>query len=142
MDVPKPWHEVWMEVARVIAQRSKDPSTKVGAVLVSPDQRQVATGYNGFPKGIVENRSRWERPAKYDYVVHAEQNAILNCVTDVSGWTLYCTLFPCKQCAKMIAQTGLDTVVVPANIGSKFSEIDTEFAEQIFKEANVKLVRI
>ena len=74
---------------------SKDPRTKVGAVIVTEDTRQVSIGYNGFPKKLAEHPERWEKPLKYEYVIHAELNAIMNCPFDTKGCTLYCTHQPC-----------------------------------------------
>jgi dCMP deaminase len=79
---------------------SKDPRTKVGACLVTPDTRQLSVGYNGFPAGIPEPPELWSPDHKYDYVVHAEVNAILNAPFDTKGTMLYCTHKPCSECLK------------------------------------------
>jgi len=115
------WDEMFMGVAQLAAKRSKDPRTQVGAVLVK-NNRIISTGYNGMPyvsKKISESNDNiypWT-PAdeivnsKYTYVVHAELNAILNARQSVDGCTLYCTLFPCNECAKAIIQSGIKEIV-------------------------------
>jgi len=90
---------------------SKDPTTKVGAVVATPDQRQFSLGYNGFPVGMAETPQRWERPAKYSRVVHAEINSILNCPFDTKGCTMYCTITPCTQCLHMMRNARIERVV-------------------------------
>jgi dCMP deaminase len=90
---------------------SKDPSTKVGAVIVSEDTRMVSIGYNGFPKNLQENSERWQKPLKYEYVIHAEMNAIMNCPFDTKGCTLYCTHQPCHRCLVHLVNAGIKRVV-------------------------------
>lgn len=112
--------ESYMKMAQLIAKRSKDPSSQVGAVIVSADDRILSIGYNGFPNGISDDEFPWEREAekevdtKYPYVCHAEANAILNFRGDIkalSGATLYVTLFPCNECMKLILQVGITNII-------------------------------
>lgn len=111
MREPKSWDVVWMGIAETIAERSKDPRTQVGAIVVSPDNTKYHLGYNGFPKKIHDTPERWEAPAKYERVIHAEANAILFSKCNLDGWTLYVTMFPCSDCTKMIIQSGISRVV-------------------------------
>ena len=106
------WDEYFMGVALLSAKRSKDPSTQVGACIVNEDKRIVGIGYNGFPRGCEDKIFPWEREGKflttkYAYVVHAEVNAILNSSSNLNGATLYVSLFPCNECAKVIIQSGI-----------------------------------
>jgi dCMP deaminase len=111
------WDEYFMGVAILAAQRSKDPSTQVGACIVDSDMRILSTGYNGFPKGCSDDEFPWNRDeakgeTKYQYVVHAELNAILNASgKQLAGSTVYVCLFPCNECAKAIIQSGIKEVV-------------------------------
>jgi len=110
------WDEYFMGVAMLSAMRSKDPQTQVGACIVNPKHRIVGIGYNGFPVGIDDDLFPWDKTdswidSKYPYVVHAEQNAILNATDPLDGATLYVTLFPCNECAKVILQSGIAEVV-------------------------------
>jgi len=89
---------------------SKDPETKVGAVITSPDTRQLSVGYNGFPVGVDEAPERWERPEKYNWVIHAEINAIMNCPFDTKGSHLFCTHQPCCDCLGAIINARIETV--------------------------------
>lgn len=111
------WDEYFMGVALLASQRSKDPSTQVGACIIDGDKRILSTGYNGFPKGCSDDEFPWNRDeskgeTKYQYVVHAELNAILNASgKKLAGATLYVGLFPCNECAKAIIQSGIKEVI-------------------------------
>ncbi|KKN25649.1 hypothetical protein LCGC14_0882770 [marine sediment metagenome] len=116
------WEQFFMGIAKLAAQRSKDPSTQCGACIVK-DHKIVGVGYNGMPNGIPDDSIAdfpfpWEREGsflntKYAYVVHAELNAILNTTNpeQLKGSTMYCTLAPCNECAKAIIQSGIKIVV-------------------------------
>lgn len=110
------WDEYFMGVALLSSYRSKDPNTKVGACIVNTDKRIIGIGYNGFPFGCLDEVFPWAREGetldtKYPYVVHAEPNAILNSTSSLKGATLYVTLFPCNECAKLIIQSGIKHIV-------------------------------
>ena len=109
------WDEYFMGVAKLAAHRSKDPSTQVGACIVSQDNIIISTGYNGMPKGCSDDDFPWDREGaetKYPFVVHAELNAILNASgRDLRGSRVYVALFPCNECAKAIIQSGVKEVV-------------------------------
>lgn len=114
------WAEFFMGIAKLAAQRSKDPNTQVGCCIVK-DQKIIGVGYNGMPNGIPDDDDfhfPWDREgdfthSKYAYVVHAELNAILNTtsLTQLKGATMYCTLAPCNECAKAIIQSGIKIVI-------------------------------
>ena len=113
------WDEYFMGVAHLSGMRSKDPNTQVGACIVSPDNKILSMGYNGFPKGCSDDEFPWEREnpedknlTKYPFVTHSELNAILNYRGgSLEGTKLYVSLFPCNECAKAIIQAGIRTVV-------------------------------
>lgn len=114
------WDEYFMGIAELSARRSKDPSTQVGACIVSSDNKILSMGYNGFPKGCSDDIFPWTKiqaehdpyNAKYVYVTHAELNAILNYRGgSLEGAKIYVTLFPCNECAKAIIQAGIKTLV-------------------------------
>lgn len=105
--------DYFLALCDVAAQRSKDPSTQVGAVLVR-DCDVLSTGYNGFPAGMIETPERWERPTKYGIVVHAEENVILRAARNgvsIKDAILYISLFPCSKCARVIANSGIQEIV-------------------------------
>ena len=111
------WDERFIRIAYEVASWSKDPGTKVGAVLVT-DRRIIATGYNGFPQNISDSFERYEdREVKLSYTVHAEVNAILNAAKNGSptdSSTLYVTFPPCVRCSTAVIQAGVTHVVRPA----------------------------
>jgi dCMP deaminase len=103
------WHERFLTLAEHIAQWSKDPSTKVGAVIVDPQRRIVSTGYNGAPQSV-SDVADVPRERKLMRTLHAEANAILFAKRDLTGCTIYVTHHPCAHCAAMIIQAGITTV--------------------------------
>ena len=111
------WDQYFMGVALLSAQRSKDPSTQVGACIVSNDNKILSLGYNGAPKGFDDDLFPWDREGefldtKYPYVCHAELNAILNSKGSIlEGSRIYVHLFPCNECAKAIIQSGIKEVI-------------------------------
>lgn len=114
------WDEYFMGVAKLSGMRSKDPSTQVGACIVSRDNKILSMGYNGFPTGCSDEEFPWARvgeelDTKYPYVTHAELNAILNYRGSLEGAKLYVSLFPCNECAKAIIQAGIKTVIYGDN---------------------------
>lgn len=136
------WDEYFMGVAVLSSKRSKDPSTTVGACIVNPKKRIVGIGYNGFPYGCDDNEYPWGRDqsdylnCKYPYVVHAEPNAILNSTCPLDNCTIYVTLFPCNECAKLIIQSGIKEVVY---MSDKYNGTDSNIAsKRMLNSANVK----
>lgn len=111
------WDEYFMGVAILSGMRSKDPSTQVGACIVSNDNKILSMGYNGFPKGCSDDEFPWLKDGddldnKYFYSTHSELNAILNYRGgSLDGSKLYVSLFPCNECAKAIIQSGIKTIV-------------------------------
>jgi dCMP deaminase len=111
------WDKRFVSLAREISTWSKDPSMKIGAVIVDDDRRILATGYNGFPKGIEDSPERYaDKPTKYDHVIHAEMNAIYNATyngTSLKDSTIYVWGLPvCNDCARGIIQVGIKRVVM------------------------------
>ena len=114
------WDEFFIGIAKLSAGRSKDPSTQVGACIVSKDNRILSIGYNGTPNGFDDDVFPWNRDGthpnhtKYPYVCHAELNAILNyngSRKDLKGAKIYVDLFPCNECAKAIIQCGIKEII-------------------------------
>lgn len=132
------WDSRFLDAAHLFASWSKDPSTKVGAVIVNRKRSIIGTGYNGFPRGVYDHQERLaNRPTKHAMTVHAEANAILNAVASVEGATIYCTHFPCQDCAKFIVQAGIARVVAP--LGDLAGWEDSQrIARTMFAEAGVE----
>lgn len=136
------WDRRFLSLAREIASWSKDPSTKVGAVIVDWDKRIVSTGYNGFPVKVVDTEERLKnRELKYAFTVHAEMNAILFAGRSVAGCTLYTYPFmPCDRCAAAIVQAKLVDVVSVEGLDKERAERWSEAFQRsrlIFREAGV-----
>lgn len=130
------WDEMYMKIAEVVATRSKDPHTKVGAVIVK-NNHILGIGYNAEPKGFSYNFD-WHSEEKYDYVIHAELNAIANSTyfgNSIAGSTMYLTLSPCCECMKLLIQYGIDTVYY------KDTYKDFEKSKKMAKYSNIKLIR-
>lgn len=135
------WHTRFLDLARHVATWSKDPSTRVGAVIVRPDRTIASVGFNGFPRGVEDYPDRYaDRPTKYQFVVHAEANAILNAHGSVAGCALYSTLFTCNECAKLILQAGISQVVAPTP--ATLDAYGFRVALQMYAEAGVNVVLI
>ncbi len=137
------WDERFIRMADEVSTWSKDPGTKVGAVLVQ-ERRIIATGYNGFPHGISDDFSRYEcRETKLNYTVHAEVNAILNAAKNGSttnGSTLYVTFSPCVSCATSVVQAGVSTVICPcvSTAPERWRE-SFQLGQDLLKEAKVEI---
>lgn len=151
------WDDYFLTIAETVRLKSKDPSTKVGAVITGPEKQIISTGFNGFPRGVNEHAGyRWERPLKYKFVEHAERNAIYNAArhgTMLRGSTLYLVgmgppTAPCIECTKAIIQSGIIRVV-----GSAFKPLttgegvpawvdDLQFSLELLKEAGVAFLEV
>ena len=138
------WDEYFMGIAMLAAKRSKDPSTQVGACIVSEDNIIISTGYNGMPKGCSDDEFPWNREGeetKYPYVVHAELNAILNSNgRDLRGSRIYVALFPCNECAKAIIQSGIKEVIY---LSDKYTgTIGNMASKRMLMAAGVNFIRM
>lgn len=140
------WDEYFMGVAILASQRSKDPSTQVGACIVNDDNKIMSVGYNGFPRGCSDDEFPWDRSAecesetKYPYVCHAELNAILNAGgNSLKGCRIYVVLFPCNECAKAIIQSGIKEVIY---ISDKYKDTElVQASKRMLIAAGVKLTQ-
>jgi dCMP deaminase len=133
------WDNRFLDMAKLVSTWSKDPSTKVGAVIVDPSNRLVSVGYNGFPKDITDNERLLDRGKKYDIIVHAEVNSILFSNKTLKGCTMYTWPFqPCPRCAGLIIQSGIRRVVSVDNKNPRWVE-DFVTAKQLLLEASVRL---
>ena len=141
------WQQYFMGVAKLSAHRSKDPNTQVGACIVSPENKIVGVGYNGLPWGCEDDKFPWQAregdlyDTKYPYVVHAEQNAILNARgKNLEGCSIYVNLFPCHDCARNIIQSGIKKVYY---LEDKYKDTDSIKASKfMFEKAKVECIRL
>tara|TARA_Y100000310_G_C20565090_1_gene755088 strand:+ start:577 stop:1194 length:618 start_codon:yes stop_codon:yes gene_type:complete len=133
------WGEWFMGLAMYAATRSKDPTTKCGAVLVGVRNSQVALGYNGFPPEVIDRISRLEaRTLRLRYTQHAERNVLDNAAFDTQDSTMYSTLFPCQECAKSLITKQVALVVAPQyNWGEERWGTHPKETEAMLREAGV-----
>ena len=134
------WDLRFLALAKHVSQWSKDPSTQCGAVVVSPDRSIVLPGYNGFPRGMDDNRSLYtDRETKCARVIHAEMNAILSSSQSVRGWTLYVwPLMSCPRCSVHIIQAGIKRCVSVEASSELFDRWDLGKSLEFFDEAGVE----
>jgi dCMP deaminase len=136
------WDERFMNLARHVAEWSKDRSTKVGAVIVGPSNEVRSIGYNGFPRGVDDDvPARHERPEKYLWIEHAERNAIYNAARagiSVAGCKMYLPWFPCMDCARAIVQSGIEMLVaIQPDVNDPKWGGDFRRAIDLLKEAGI-----
>ena len=133
------WDKRFLDLSELISSWSKDPSTKVGAVVVDDDRRVISLGYNGFPRGVSDDERLDNRESKYKIVTHAEANALLFASESLKGYTIYTYPFmPCSKCAGLIIQAGIKRVVSYASSNERWSE-DFEVSRRMMCEAGVKV---
>lgn len=131
-----------MEMAEHVSKLSKDPSTRVGAVIFDEKRRLVSAGYNGFARGVVDSQVRLhDRDTKYKLTIHAEKNAIMFATAPLEGCTLVCTHPCCSQCAALVIQSGITRVMWPRptkDFVARWRD-DMELAREQFREASVSI---
>ena len=135
------WDIRFMRMAHEVASWSKDPSTKVGCVLVK-DRKIISMGYNGFPRLIEDDLNRLiDREVKYEMTVHAEQNAVITAALhgiSTAGSTAYVTFSPCSRCAAVLINAGISTVVISAHDINCDRWLDSfRLAAQLLNEAGI-----
>lgn len=140
------WNVYFMKLAELTAERSKDPSTQVGACIVNDQNHIVGLGYNGFPKGCSDDEFPWSKHGednKYLYVIHAEINAINNKnMGDITGATMYVTHQPCNECAKSIIQSGIKKVIYLYSMeDNPRYHVSVRASKRMFRTAGVELAQ-
>ena len=109
------WDMRFLDLCKTVSYWSKDPSTKVGAVIVRPDKTVAALGYNGFPRKMPDHVSYlYDKPEKYSRIIHGEINALISAKEPVHGYSLYTFPFmPCDRCFVQMAQAGIVRFIAP-----------------------------
>ncbi len=143
------WDQYFMTMSYLVSMKSKDPSTRVGAVIVGPDKEIRATGYNGLPRGVEDRVTRYDnRSYKYLAANHAEENAILHCARigiAIKGCSIYVPWLPCSYCAKSIIQVGIIEVIYHSQFPGNTLENQHNWEEMIqislemMKEAKINI---
>ena len=138
------WDQRFLNLAKHISEWSKDPSTKVGCVVVGPDREIRSTGFNGLPRGIEDNDERLNnRKIKYPLICHAEENAIMHAARigiSLKDCTAYVTWPPCTRCARSLIQAGVSTIIYPKDIEipDRWME-DFNLSLNMLKEAKISI---
>jgi dCMP deaminase len=137
------WDDFYLEMCQYISSRSKDPSTKVGAVIVRPDNSVCSVGFNGFPRGMPDKAELYaNREEKYSRIIHGEINALAHSREPVKGYTLYTTPFmPCDRCFVQMVQNGIVRFVAPKATQEQLTRWGPAFEKvrQYARECNVQL---
>ena len=137
-------NEYFMNIAQAISLKSKDPSTKVGALIIDNDSRIISTGYNGFVAGCDESFMTQDRPMKYQLVVHGELNALLFARRDVKGFKLYTTHGPCANCLKHILQAGIREIYYKdaGVVRDRGTPEEKEAITRLINSTNAKVINV
>lgn len=141
------WHDRYLRLADAVATWSKDPSSQIGAVAVGSKGQVLSQGFNGFPRGIRDDKKRLtDREQKYKFIVHAEMNCIYNATyngVSLDDATLYVSGLPvCSECAKGVIQVGISHVVMwDKNYPEKWIQSFYN-SKELFKESGVRFTFI
>lgn len=136
------WIQYFLGMAEYIRRASKDHHTKVGSVAVSQARAVLETGFNGIPRGVADLPERMERPAKYLWIGHSEENLVAHAARSrLEGSTVFVTHLCCNACARMLINAGVAKVVCGDGQTSMPAE-QLEVAVQMFHEAGVELVTV
>ena len=138
------WDRRFIDLALHISEWSKDPSTKVGCIVVGEDREIRSTGFNGFPRGIEDSMERLEdRELKYPLICHAEENAIMHAArigVSLKGCTAYVTWPPCNRCSRSLIQAGIKKIVIPSDveIPERWND-EFDLSKSMLNEAGIEL---
>lgn len=139
------WDRRYLALAEHVATWSKDPSTKVGAILVGRNRHQIAMGYNGIPRGIADSEDRLkDRATKLRFTQHAERNVLDQVTFDTLGSTLIVTHFPCSECAKSIISKGIARVLYRSD-NTSFNDRwldELRWSREMMIEAGIELMEL
>ncbi len=140
-EVRPSWDEYFINIAEKVSERSKDPSTKTGCVIVDEKNRPISLGYNGFIGGCDEKKMSQERPMKYYLVIHAEMNAILFAKRNLENCTVYSLYAPCENCLKHLIQAGVKKIVYKNSVvESKINNISKSMTNSETNEAITRML--
>lgn len=137
------WTNYFLGLAKVASQRSHDIHTQHGCVITDQNNRILGVGYNGFPKGLDDSLLPLERPEKYSWMIHAEQNALSNCVVRPDNGIAYVTGQCCNDCIMSLWQEGIKKVIMSDNHGTKlFNEKEKEIFDKFVKLSGMEIIKI
>ncbi len=134
------WDEYFLAIAEQVSRRSPDPNTKHGCVLVDRDNRVISTGYNGPVSGLPNDMVPLTRPEKYDWFIHAEDNAVAFARCDLRGSTAYVTGAPCAACMRRLLQVGVRRIVYGGRSSKCISESEQAACDRMAEALGVEVV--
>jgi dCMP deaminase len=134
------WDEYFLDLAEQVSRRSPDPNTHHGCVLVDRDHRLISTGYNGPVSGLPNEMVPLTRPEKYDWFIHAEDNAVAFARCDLRGATAYITGQPCAACFRRLLQVGIKRIVYASRQSACITPQETEACRAMARALNVEVV--
>jgi dCMP deaminase len=126
MSIRPSWIDYFLGLATVVSQRSHDIQTKHGCVIADRNNRILGVGYNGFPRGLLDENLPNTRPDKYPWMIHAERNALSNCVVRPDNGVAYVTGQCCNDCVMALWQEGVTKVIMAKNHGTHLFDIDAQ----------------
>ena len=140
------WHTRFLELAHHVSRWSKDPSTKCGSVIVDDYGTVISQGYNGFPRGMDDSLEKYDdREYKYDHIIHAEMNAVINARQAIDGTTVYVwPMLPCIRCSVILAQSHIKCVVsrrLPQDLVERWGE-SIEKSKKVFEELGITVIEL
>jgi dCMP deaminase len=137
------WINYFLGLAKVISYRSHDIHTKHGCVITDQQHRILGVGYNGFPKGMDDSSLPTSRPDKYHWMLHAERNALANCVIRPDNGVAYVTGQSCNDCIMALWQEGIKKVVMAKNHGTKLFDDNAKARFDLFvKQTKIEIIQI
>ena len=136
------WDDYFLNIAEQVSLRSPDPTTKHGCIIVDENNRVLSTGYNGPVRGFPNDKIQLKRPHKYDWMIHAEDNAVLFAKCDLEGSTAYITGHPCGQCFRRLAQVGVKRIVYGPKMSKCITTNEFKVCNDISREIGIKMLNI
>tara|TARA_B100001778_G_C18556249_1_gene615505 strand:+ start:176 stop:646 length:471 start_codon:yes stop_codon:yes gene_type:complete len=142
MDRPS-WDDYFLGIAKVVAQRSHDQHTKHGCVITDLEHRILGVGYNGFPKGMDDSKLPLTRPEKYNWIIHAERNALSNCTIRPDSGIAYVTGQCCNDCIMALWQEGISKVIMANSHGTKLFDKEQQIKFDLFVEhTGIEIIKV
>ena len=137
------WTDYFLGLSKVVSQRSHDIHTQHGCVITDQNNRILGVGYNGFPKGLDDSLLPLDRPEKYSWMIHAEQNALSNCVVRPDNGIAYVTGQCCNDCIMSLWQEGITKVIMSNDHGTKlFDDKEQEIFDKFVKLSGIEIIKI
>lgn len=137
------WNNYFLGLAKVISQRSHDIHTKHGCVITDRQHRILGVGYNGFPKGMDDSSLPTSRPGKYNWMIHAERNALSNCIIRPDNSVAYVTGQSCNDCIMSLWQEGVTTVIMSQDHGTKLFDENAKKRFDVFvSQTGIEIIKI